>query len=78
MYIYSMYTLYSMYVCMSVYYAYSECPSYPWVANEVVTRIPCSTQEEMNSALKVTKEASPSWSNTSSGNGTYITYILII
>jgi malonate-semialdehyde dehydrogenase (acetylating)/methylmalonate-semialdehyde dehydrogenase len=33
--------------------------------NEVVSRVPCSTDEEMNSAVAAAKEAFPGWSNTS-------------
>ncbi|XP_065894624.1 methylmalonate-semialdehyde/malonate-semialdehyde dehydrogenase [acylating], mitochondrial-like [Dysidea avara] len=33
--------------------------------NEVISRVPCSTQKEMNSAVKAAEDAFPAWSNTS-------------
>jgi len=33
--------------------------------NKVITRVPCSTQDEMNSAVKAAMDAFPAWSDTS-------------
>jgi len=33
--------------------------------NEVITRVPCSTQDEMNSAVKAALDTFPAWSDTS-------------
>ena len=33
--------------------------------NEVITRVPCSTQEEMNMATKAAEDVFPSWSSSS-------------
>ena len=52
-------------ICLFYVYMYGHYDMYIQATNEVVTRVPCSTQEEMNSAAKAAEDAFPSWSSAS-------------
>lgn len=50
--------------CLIIYFPSAILLILSQATNEIVTRVPESTQEEMDSAVAAAKEAFPAWSNS--------------